>query len=237
MKKIKIMKRRKIKAVSSYNIVGFSLTMIAGWIDAIGLRIFFSERSSSMTGRAAALASSIVAGDWFRVMKLVIIILSFIVGAVIGTGQTRRKGLSRGLFTSAILLLLITLALIFEKESVGANMSAYYLILALTPMALGCMNASTSLTPLSRTTHLTGLTTELGICIQKRDWYGVFSYTIRWVAFLSGAISSMLISGYSMPLFLTYLIPCLAIASIGLIQKKFVRIPLTSSLGLVIENK
>lgn len=224
------MKNSKVQILTPVNIVGFILITMAGWIDIIGLRVFFGERSAFMTGRASALGASIIEQDTAKIMVVLVAVLSFIAGAVIGTKQTKKHGLTRGLLTTAALLLLAGLLMAIDGGKGTIVTGALGITAVLIPASMGCMNASTSLTSISRTTHLTGPTTDIGMSIANEDWNMAVFWILRWLGFLVGAMLGLvfmdLALGQSHPALLAFLIPSITIALTAIIQEKTVNIPL-----------
>lgn len=219
-----------IKILTPVNIVGFILVVVAGWIDTVGICIFLDERSSFMTGRAAKLGKYIFNKEIQEVKVILLIIISFILGACISTLITRRVGLIGGLFFTGILIIGTAFS-IFQK---GINIS-----LITIPMGMGGQNAATSLTAINRTTHLTGPATDIGINIAKGNWNLVIFWALRWVGFAMGAaIAYRLIHIFKLKMIsfsYTLLIPGTIIILTGIIQKSIFHIPLLEDVSEVTE--
>ena len=98
--------KSNVKIFTPINLIGFILVMVAGWVDAVGFFLFLNERSSFMTGRAAELGKCIFYGETQGIKFLLLIVLSFILGAYISASITRKIGLSYGLlFAGSILII------------------------------------------------------------------------------------------------------------------------------------
>jgi len=221
----KNLNKLNIKVFTPVNFIGFILVMMAGWIDSIGVCLFFDERSSFMTGRAAKLGKYIFYGETQEIKIILLVILSFIIGACISTLITRKVGLIGGLsFTS--LLITITVFSTFYK---GINIASITI-----PMSMGSQNAATSLTAINRTTHLTGPATDIGINIAKGNWNLVVFWALRWVGFSMGAtIAFYLLHTFQRKMIhfaYTLLVPAVIIFLTGIIQKKFFPIPLSDDI-------
>jgi uncharacterized membrane protein YoaK (UPF0700 family) len=220
------MGKTNIKILTPVNIVGFILIMMAGWIDAVGVHIFLNENSSFLTGRAVKLGKCIINGDTQKIKSILLIIISFIVGACISTLITKRVGLIGGLLFTGIFIIITA----FTTSIKGINV-AFVTI----PMCMGGQNAATSITDINRTTHLTGPATDIGINIAEGNWNLVVFWVLRWVGFLMGVmIAYKLIQlfkiktiNFSYMLF----IPGIVIILTGIIQKKIVDIPLLEGAG------
>ncbi|GAA0727233.1 hypothetical protein GCM10008905_24590 [Clostridium malenominatum] len=211
-----------IKILTPVNIVGFILVMMAGWIDTAGLELFLNERVSFMTGRAAELGESIARGDIREFSFVIIIVVIFIIGATISAKITRKWGLIGGLTFSGMLLIIAALC-IYEGDM-------YFVEIAI-PMAMGGQNAATSLTPINRTTHLTGPATDIGVYLSSGDWNGIIFWLLRWIAFPMGAFIGFKFIGKStthhhVDRLLVLIIPAIIIILTGIIQKITVDIPL-----------
>ncbi|MEW9094191.1 MAG: YoaK family protein [Clostridiaceae bacterium] len=211
-----------IKILTPVNIVGFILVMMAGWIDTVGVQVFTNERVSFMTGRAAELGELIAKGDIRGFSFILIIVLIFVVGATISAKITRKWGLMGGLTFSGMLLII---AAFFTYEG-----ETHFVEIAI-PMAMGGQNAATSLTPVNRTTHLTGPATDIGVYLSSGNWNGIIFWLLRWIAFPVGAFIGFKAVGKSIThdhinTVLTLIIPAIIIIFTGIIQKMTVDIPL-----------
>lgn len=144
------------------HIVGFILMAIAGWIDVIALRVFLSENSSFLTGRVAKLGHFILRGEKAKAIETTAIVVFFIAGACISALLTQKAGLSFGLYFSAGLIVLTLIG----SYTTQVTAIAYITL----PMSMGGQNAATSLTNISRTTHLTGPITDIGISLAKGNY-------------------------------------------------------------------
>ncbi len=224
------MKKSKVSFMTPVNVVGFILITMAGWVDIVGVRVFFGERSAFMTGRASALGASIMDKEISKIMIIIVVVLSFIAGAAIGTKQTKKHGLTRGLLTTAAFLLIAGILMIIDGGDATIVTGSMGITAVLIPASMGCLNASTSLTAINRTTHLTGPTTDIGISIANKDWNTAVFWTLRWIGFLVGAILGLLFIdlalGRDNPAFAAFLIPSIIIALTAIIQQKTVNIPL-----------
>lgn len=221
----------KVEILTGVNIVGFCLVFLAGWIDVVGVKMFFSERSAFMTGRASNMGANFAKGGvmtneaWF----IIVVVLAFIVGAAIGTKLTKAFGLVGGLsFTG--LLIIITAWMIGPlsapvAKGAGSFVAGRALLGILIPMALGCQNASTSATPINRTTHLTGPATDIGTNIALGNLNLFIFWLLRWIGFPLGAFIGygMYVSGNA-PMALG--LAGVGVLIVGVVQKATVDIPL-----------
>lgn len=211
-----------IKILTPVNIVGFILVMMAGWINTAGLRLFLNERVSFMTGRASELGELIATGEIRGFWFIMIIVVIFIVGATISAKITRKWGLIGGLTFSGMILIIAAVG-IYEGDM-------NFIAIAI-PMAMGGQNAATSLTPINRTTHLTGPATDIGVHLSSGNWDGLIFWLLRWIAFPLGAfIGFKFIEKFTIhdhiDRSLTLIIPSIIIILTGIVQKMTIDIPL-----------
>lgn len=141
----------------------FILSFVAGYINSIGLLGFEHKAVSHLSGTATLLGINIInatAGSFFHIL---LILVSFLVGATLSGFLIRSSALKLGrhydtaLFLEAILIL-ISIPLLSRGYLIG-----HYVI----STACGLQNAlATSYSgAIIRTTHLTGIFTDLGILI------------------------------------------------------------------------
>lgn len=209
------------KNLIQINIVGFILTTMAGWINAVGISLFLTESPAFMSGRGLVLGYTAFTKDIKAFIAIVIVITSFIIGSIISTIITRKKGLSGGLFFVGVLISIS--AFPFSLR----NLVIDTIIIS---MAMGAQNAATSLTPINRTTHLTGPATDIGISIAKGNWRVAIFWILRWISFPIGAlIGFTLVDMFNkdmISLYITLLLPAAIILCLSFFQKKFIHIPL-----------
>lgn len=216
------LKKTYKKVLTPINIIGFVLTMLAGWVDTVGLCIFLNNRASFMTGRAAELGKYIYIGDIQEIKIVLLIIISFILGACISTLVTKKIGLTGGLTFTGLLIIITAIFSIFQR---WINIA-----LITIPMSMGGQNAATSLTVINRTTHLTGPVTDIGINMACGNWNLVVFWVLRWIGFSLGVIAAYeLIHIFKTKTsYLPYLllIPGCIIILIAILQKIKFHIPL-----------
>lgn len=211
----------KIKISRQSSIIGFILVLMAGWIDTVAIKLFLIESPAFMTGRGIILGYWAFKKDILAFIGIFIVILAFIVGASISTIITKKTGLIGGLFLVAFLVIIGASHIYFNNITIAT---------IIIPMAMGAQNAATSLTPINRTTHLTGAATDIGINIAKGNWDIVRFWILRWIAFPLGAligfilvdmVNNNLISEY-----LTLFLPAVIIIITAIFQKVVFYIPL-----------
>ena len=141
----------------------FLLALNAGMINVIGLITLLHQSVSHMTGNASMLAISIIQGDFSNIIFLILVILSYVLGSsysgfILGNSHFkvgRRYGLPLSLMT-----LFIVLSWWFISDY-----PRYGLLWACA--AMGIQNAMVShyQGAIIRTTHLSGVLTDLGLAL------------------------------------------------------------------------
>tara|TARA_R110002111_G_scaffold27913_1_gene59755 strand:+ start:24 stop:686 length:663 start_codon:yes stop_codon:yes gene_type:complete len=141
----------------------FLLALVAGLVNSIGLLGFKHQSISHLSGTATLLGTGVVNATFTNVLHLLIILLSFLVGASISGYFLRNGALKLGRNYSSLLSLeaifLIASIYFLTRDS----LYGHYLASA----ACGLQNAlaSTYSGAVIRTTHVTGIFTDLGIMI------------------------------------------------------------------------
>lgn len=178
--------------------LGWILAFVAGAINAGGF-LAINQYTSHMTGMLSSIADDIVLGKWKIVLKLLIAILSFLVGTIICTilvnFAEKKKWHSKyalPLFLEALLILIF--GIIGYKLSLIKGFLIPYTIIHLC-FIMGIQNALVTKISKSviRTTHMTGVVTDLGIELGKLFYINIdkeklILLLILLLSFFSGAI-------------------------------------------------
>jgi uncharacterized membrane protein YoaK (UPF0700 family) len=149
--------------------LAISLSWIGGYTNVIGL-LAFGTVVSHVTGTATQLGRWIAAGDFRQLMFYALLLFTFFFGAALSgflTETARRRGW-RSIFVFPLVveavLLSALMAMLFARETHLAEPRVYAMV-ALAAIAMGLQNAT--ITRISgavvRTTHLTGIFTDLGL--------------------------------------------------------------------------
>lgn len=171
---------------------GFFLTVIAGSVNAIGLLGFRHEAVSHLTGVSTLLGLELAQSDFPQVMHLLLIMLGFVLGAayssfIIG-GASLQLGRRYGVaLSSEAILLLFSLVLLNAGSNIGHIFAS---------AACGLQNAMTTTYSgaVVRTTHVTGLFTDLGITLGLKlrghpaDYRKILLYLILISGFIFGGM-------------------------------------------------
>lgn len=200
--------------------MGFILATMAGWIDTVGVRLFLNESPSFMTGRVKALGYHAFNLDFRAFFGIIVVILAFIFGAFISAKVSKRVGLMGGLILTGSLIFVGALPMCLKTMTVNTF---------LLPMAMGSQNAATSLTPINRTTHLTGPATDIGIYLANSNWKMVKFWIWRWIGFPLGSVIGFSLANLAdkglMSISTILIIPAVIIITTGILQKYIYNIP------------
>lgn len=175
----------------------FLLVYIAGMINTLGLLGFQHQAVAHITGTLTLLGTSLADNTWKAVWHLTWVVVSFWLGAVLSgiiiQNATLKLGRRYGvaLFTEAGLLSFALVALVSGSELGHLLASA----------ACGLQNAmiTTYSGAVIRTTHMTGIVTDLGLMIghwirgHKIERRKVQLFLILLTGFLCGSISGSLL--------------------------------------------
>jgi uncharacterized membrane protein YoaK (UPF0700 family) len=151
--------------------LGRVLACVAGFINAGGFFIVH-QYTSHMTGILSIAADDIALGDYFSTLLMLIYIACFVLGAFLTTAivlKARERHLHAQyalplLVESVLLVLIIVLHTAYESESFVIPA-----VIASLCFLMGLQNAliTKASTAIIRTTHVTGMATDLGIEIGR----------------------------------------------------------------------
>ncbi|MDA1354313.1 MAG: YoaK family protein [bacterium] len=170
-----------------------ALSIIAGHVNAVGLLGFSHQSVSHLTGIATRLGFEFSQLKVFGVLHLVSILISFILGAMFSGFFIRSAVLKLGrqygmaLFIESILLFV---AMVVLKQ--GSFIGHYF-----ASAACGLQNAmvSTYSGAIIRTTHVTGVFTDLGIMMG--EWFRGVSFDRRRFILYVLLILGFILGGFS----------------------------------------
>jgi uncharacterized membrane protein YoaK (UPF0700 family) len=149
--------------------LAISLSWIAGYTNVVTLLVT-GHVVSHMTGNTTVFSSAIGAGDGTQIKEIGSILIFFLLGAAFSGSLTeiaRRRGLASKYILpigiEAVLLALLGLLMAHYANGHDASLGIYFALLA--AFAMGLQNAT--ITHISgaeiRTTHVTGVITDLGL--------------------------------------------------------------------------
>lgn len=151
--------------------LAISLSWIAGYTNIIALFVG-GHTVSHMTGNVTDIGGGIVAGRWRQVAYFSFILVMFLIGAILSAflteGGKRRGWMSRfsvPMAVEAILLAILGVELYRNHQLDPSDWLHTYSIGGIGAMAMGLQNAT--ITKISgaivRTTHVTGVITDIGL--------------------------------------------------------------------------
>jgi len=203
----------------------FILALVAGFVNAVGLLSFEHQSVSHLSGTATLLGTSFLNSSLQDVIHLVGVLLSFLLGSILSGfllhGSTLKLGrhYDTALIIEAILLLV---SLWFLSQD---SFHGHYFASA----ACGLQNAlaTTYSGAIIRTTHVTGIFTDLGIMLgefvrgEALDKRKLQLFTFIIIGFVSGGtLGALLYAKYE---FMALLFPassCFFIAAIYRVYAK-----------------
>lgn len=141
----------------------FVLAFIAGCVNAVGLLGFQHQAISHVSGTVTLVATTALTGAPGQVLHLVGVLLSFVLGACVSGFTLSGSSLKLGRHYDVLLLVEAGMLLAAMGLLSSGSASGHYLASA----ACGLQNAlaTTYSGAVVRTTHLTGIFTDLGIML------------------------------------------------------------------------
>jgi uncharacterized membrane protein YoaK (UPF0700 family) len=170
---------------------GFTLAVMGGCINAVGLLCAQSHAISHLSGTITSLGIETAQHHYALARHAALIVVFFFLGSVLSGVIIRQSALKAGRRYGATLivesLLLFASAYLLHHGAEGGIYTA--------AMACGLQNgmATSYSGAVIRTTHVTGIITDLGIAIGltarglKADWRRMRLYLVLLVGFLVGA--------------------------------------------------
>ncbi|WP_409419540.1 YoaK family protein [Marinomonas sp. RS-M-Aa-14] len=141
----------------------FLLALVAGSVNAVALLGFHHQAVSHLSGTATLIGSVLFSQSSDALLHLIGILLSFVIGSAISGYMLTGRSLKLGRFYDVLLVLEALFLLIAMYLLLNNHTSGHYLASA----ACGLQNAlaTTYSGAIVRTTHLTGIFTDLGIML------------------------------------------------------------------------
>lgn len=197
---------------------GFSLAMLAGCVNAIGLLGFSHQAVSHVTGTVSLLSLAIINHDLSVASHLFFILISFTLGSILSGLLIANSAFKIGKrYGFALFIEGVFIYLAMSYLNNGSHLGHYWV-----SAACGLQNAmiSTYSGALIRTTHMSGLFTDIGVMIgsyfrgHPLDRKRLNLYLLLIIGFMSGGIIGSLT--YNRYQFTALLLPsllaiCLAI--------------------------
>jgi uncharacterized membrane protein YoaK (UPF0700 family) len=197
---------------------GFVLALAAGSVNAIAIMGFNHQGVSHLSGISTLLGIEAVGANYSSAILLGLVLAAFLIGAAIsgfvigGQSLTLSARYSVALFGESTLLL-IAMWLLMRQSTIG---------LLLASAACGLQNAMTSTysAAVVRTTHVTGLFTDLGVSLGLRlrgepwDRRRVWLSAALISGFLLGGVAGAW--GFTLARFFALIFPAVLTAILGL---------------------
>lgn len=139
------------------------LALVAGIVNVVGFLGFQQQAITHLTGNTSLLGAALVAGDGGATLALLAMMAAFVGGAVLGglliQDSTLRLGRRYGVALSIESLLLLAAVPLFRQQHLGGPVVA--------AAAIGLQNAmaTTYSGALVRTSHVSGMFTDLGLML------------------------------------------------------------------------
>ncbi len=154
--------------------LAITLAWVAGYTNVVTL-IVLGTATSHVSGTGSKLGEHVIEGQWSLTLIMLWLLATFAIGALISglaTEHARRRGresiyvLPMGVEAAFLALLALTLELAPQGSlSVATTSPWFFLASAIASMAMGLQNAT--ITHIShgvvRTTHVTGVVTDIGL--------------------------------------------------------------------------
>jgi len=171
---------------------GAMLALTAGCINAIGLLGFDHQAVSHLSGIWTMLGLEIGKAHWASALHLALIVVSFVLGATLSGLIVRNAALQLGRRYGVALMLESILLILSMLLLNGGSDFGHFLASA----ACGLQNAlaSTYSGAIIRTTHVTGIFTDLGVLLggylrgMPGDGRRVKLYLLLVLGFISGSL-------------------------------------------------
>ncbi|MCB5161819.1 YoaK family protein [Marinomonas algarum] len=201
----------------------FVMALVAGSVNAVALLGFQHQAVSHLSGTATLLGRALLTPDPATLLYLIGMLLSFTVGAAISGALLTGRSLRIGRFYDVLLfieaLLLITAMLLLLNQNTLGNFFA--------SVACGLQNALATKHSgaVVRTTHLTGIFTDLGIMLGSTvrgkggDRRKVMLFLIIVVGFISGGTLGAWL--FSLLGFQALLIPALLCVALSVMYRAY----------------
>lgn len=189
---------------------GFFLALNAGFVNAVAVLGFKHQAVSHLTGTSTFLSLSLANQNTQDALHLLLVMASFILGAAYSGVVIGNTALQLGRRYSVALLtesLLLYMAMLYLNQG---SLTGHFFASA----ACGLQNAMTSTYSgaVVRTTHVSGLFTDLGVALglrcrgQKADSRKILLYVILITGFIAGGVAGSL--GFARYQFSSMLVPC-----------------------------
>ncbi|MET4692178.1 YoaK family protein [Endozoicomonas lisbonensis] len=197
---------------------GILLTFSAGVVNAIAYLSFTNQAVTHVTGSITLASVGMAQGDWLSVGRLLAVVLAFFMGAFLSgliiKGETLRLGRGYGFILLLESCLLMISLWLYHHSSFSGQLVA--------SLACGLQNAmvSTFSGAVLRTTHMTGILTDIGAKLGRwlrgapMDKRRLLLYCLLLAGFTTGGAFGALL--FTHLLYNSLMIPALITAFAGI---------------------
>lgn len=195
----------------------FILALVAGFINAIGLLSFEHQSVSHLSGTATLLGASVLDASFQGTLHLIGVLAAFLLGAVLSGCLLHGSSLKLGRhYDTALILEAVLLSVSLLLLSFGSFYGHFF-----ASAACGLQNAlaTTYSGAIVRTTHVTGIFTDLGIMLgkfmrgQPLDQRKAILFLFIIVGFISGGtLGALLFTKYQFMALLFPIVTCVLLA-------------------------
>ena len=145
------------------------LAFSAGFVNAAGF-VAFGLLTTNVTGHTATLAIDLVNGEWYASLRILFWLILFLAGSFLSGLFIATVGPEkRGAYIGPVLGVILSLGLVCIFGKPGASLPLQYIYTGTLLFAMGMQNALVTVISGSvvRTTHLTGIFTDLGVDLAR----------------------------------------------------------------------
>ncbi|MGR5175261.1 YoaK family protein [Vibrio parahaemolyticus] len=200
----------------------FVLSLLAGTVNAIGLMGFQHQAISHLSGTATLLGTQLFA-DWSVAAHMFAIIISFLIGSAISGLFISNISLKLGRQYEWLLCIESAFLIIASYLLLHGSLSGTYFASA----ACGLQNAlaTTFSGAVVRTTHVTGIVTDLGIMIgstlrgEAFDRRKAKLFATILTGFVAGGVAGAML--YSRMAFVALMVPAVACIVLALVYRVY----------------
>jgi uncharacterized membrane protein YoaK (UPF0700 family) len=202
------------KGMEKKNVYLDAFGFLAGLTNSLSI-IMIGVFTTHVTGAATNAGVNLGGSNLLSFGLYVGLLSSFIAGGVLGAGLTGRRGFSSAIFFSGALLIV---AGAFAPAKIAPRSMEQFFFAFLVAMAMGAQNASTTLTPIGRSTHITGASTDFGAALAKGDRKNLIRLGLFLLCFITGTFVAFFLQTTIGPR--GFLLVGVGLILVGLLQRR-----------------
>jgi len=193
------------------NLLGF-LAGITNALSIIILGVFTTHVTGAVTNAGVNLGRL----NFTTFTLLIGVLTFFIIGSTLATILTGKKSFAASILFSGVLMIIAGL---FTPAKIQSGSINQFIFSFLVTTAMGAQNASTTITNLGKTTHVTGYSTEFGIALVKGDRKNLMRLGLFISCFLIGVIVAFFLQNAIGSL--SFALVGVGLVSVALLQSKY----------------